>query len=215
MATHYDDEAQIDALKKWWHENWKALAAGLGIGLAAIFGWEGYQGAREGKSLQASQIYDDLQVARTDGAADEVRRMADTLAREFSGSPYAAMARLVQADLAVEQGDLDAARVALLWVADNGDDDGLVAIANHRLARVDFQRGQVEAALERLTPEPVGFESLYAELRGDVLLTKGDRAAARAAYVQALAALDDAAPNRMLLQFKIDDLADVEPVAQS
>lgn len=210
MATHYDDEAQFDALRKWWQDNWKALAAGLGIGLAAIFGWEGYQGSRESRALQASQIYDDLQRAREDGQAKEVNRMADTLAREFAASPYAALARLQQADLALTEGQLDAARAALLWAADNSDDAALTALANLRLARVDFERGQLDAALTRLNSTPPGFESLYLELRGDVLLAQGDRGGAQGAYREALAALDAAAPNRQLLQYKIDDLADVE-----
>jgi len=209
VATHYEDEAELDAFRKWWQDNWKALAAGLGIGLAAIFGWEGYQGSRESRALQASQIYDDLQTARSDGAVDEVSRMADTLAREFDGSPYAALAKLQQADLALDRGDLDAARGALAWVADNSGDAGLLALANLRLARVDFERGQLEAALSRLSTQPQGFESLYLEMRGDVLLAQGDRSGAHDAYRDALAALDPAAPNRLLLQFKIDDLADV------
>ena len=75
--------------------------------------------------------------------------------------------------------------------------------------QADFERGQLEAALSRLSTQPQGFESLYLEMRGDVLLAQGDRSGAHDAYRDALAALDPAAPNRLLLQFKIDDLADV------
>ena len=51
--------------------------------------------------------------------------------------------------------------------------------------------------------------SLFEELRGDIMLTQGDRAAARQAYQKAIEAGNEAAANRELLQQKLDDLADV------
>ena len=43
MATHYDDEAQVDAIKSWWKENWLALAGGLeGVGAVKMEVAPGY-----------------------------------------------------------------------------------------------------------------------------------------------------------------------------
>lgn len=207
MATHYDDEAQVDALKKWWKENWLALAAGLGIGLGAIFGWEGYQVLQSGRAEGAAQRFGDFQAAVARDDAETADTLAATLTREFAGSPYAILAQLQMAEQAARAGELDRAQTALRWVLDEGKDDNLKAIASLRLARVEFQQGQLDAALSRVATAPSGFESLYAELRGDLRLAQGDRNAAHAAYTEALTALPPGAPNRTLLQQKIDDLA--------
>jgi predicted negative regulator of RcsB-dependent stress response len=207
VATHYDDEAQVDALKKWWKENWLALAAGLGIGLGAIFGWEGYQSLRDGRAEGAAQLFGDFQGAVARDDAEAAGQLAETLTREFADSPYAILAQLKIAEQAVRAKAFDRAQRALQWVVEEGKDANLQAIAALRLARVEFQQGALDAALARITTAPEGFEALYAELRGDLRLAQGDREAALAAYSEALAALDAAAPNRPLLQQKIDDLA--------
>lgn len=207
MATHYDDEAQVDALKKWWKENWLALAAGLGIGLGAIFGWEGWQSMQVGRAEGAAQRFGDFEQAVAREDAETANSLAGTLTREFASSPYAILAQMRLAELAAREGNLDDAHKALLWVLEQGRDDNLKAIAALRLARVEFQRGKLEEALARIATAPQGFESLYAELRGDLRLAQGDREAAHAAYVEALASLDPSAPNRLLLQQKLDDLA--------
>ena len=41
MATHLDEEEELENLKRWFRENWVALAAGLVIGFGAIGGWQG------------------------------------------------------------------------------------------------------------------------------------------------------------------------------
>lgn len=207
MATHYDDEAQVDALKKWWKENWLALAAGLGIGLGGIAGWEGYKSLQSGRAEGAAQLFGDFQGAVTREDAETSSKLADTLTREFASSPYAILAQLQIAELAARDGELDRAHRALRWVVDEGKDANLQAIASLRLARVEFQQGQLDAALSRIASAPEGFEALYAELRGDLRLAQGDRAAAHTAYTEALAALEPSAPNRALLQQKVDDLA--------
>ena len=50
--SHYEDEEQVEALKKWWQENWKALAAGLVLGRD----WE--ECLRQGAESAASVIGD-------------------------------------------------------------------------------------------------------------------------------------------------------------
>lgn len=208
MATHYDDEAQVDALKKWWKQNWLAIVAGLGIGLGAIFGWEGYKYLNDSRALTASAIFDDLRVAIERDDPMAARDMTEALARDHRTSPYATLAQMKMAEQAARTGELDAARDHLQWVMDHGGDDALKSVAVLRLARVEIQQGQLETALNRLARPPTGFEALYLELRGDVLLVQGERTRARVAYLDALAALEDGAPNRRFLQQKIDDLAE-------
>lgn len=204
--SHYDDEAQLEQLRRWWRENWMALAGGLVLGLAGIFGWEAWQGHQTTQSEQASQIYEDLKKLPADKAS-QATELGRKLADEFSGTPYAAQAALYLASIAVQAADWDAARTQLDWVVAHADDPGLKKIARLRLARVLWQQGKLDDALAQLEiKDDDAFASLYQELRGDLQVAKGDRAAARSAYEKALQ-LGPAAANREGLQRKLDDLA--------
>ncbi|WP_029890030.1 YfgM family protein [Polycyclovorans algicola] len=206
MATHYDDEAQVDAIKSWWKENWLALVGGLGLGLAAIFGWQTYQQSGEGRADRAAQMYSDLRNAQADSRTEAVAEIRGTLVSDYAKTPYAALAQLKWAAQSLKDERLDEARDALDWVVNNSSDDGLKAVARLRLARISLEAGDADAALAALTPVPSGFESLYLETRGDALLLKGERADARGAYDEALAAVEPNAPYRGQLQRKRDDL---------
>jgi predicted negative regulator of RcsB-dependent stress response len=208
VATHYDDEAQVEQLKRWWNENWKSLAAGLVIGLGGIFGYEAYRRYEQSHAEQASQIYEDLKSAITARKSDEAVAIGDRLVKDYSKTPYASGASLRLAQQAVEQGKLDDAAKRLQWVADNGKDDGLRDLAKLRLARVLWQQKKNDDALKLLDGDHGSYAALFNELRGDIKLSMGDRAAARAAYEQAVKSSGDAASTGGL-QRKLDDLADV------
>lgn len=206
--SHYDDEAQMEQLRRWWRENWMALAGGLALGLAGIFGWEAWQGARTAKAEQASQIYEDLKNLPAD-RAEQAAGLGDRLAEDYPGTPYAAQAALLLAARAAGNGDWEAARTRLDWALRNAGDPGLQKIARLRLARVLWQQGKVDEALARLEIDDADpFAALYQELRGDIQLARGERAAARSAYEKALQ-LGPADSAREGLQRKLDDLAGV------
>ncbi|TXH05288.1 MAG: tetratricopeptide repeat protein [Nevskiaceae bacterium] len=208
MANHYEDEAEVENLKRWWNENWKSLAAGLVIGLLGIFGYQGYQRHQQSVSEQASQIYEDLKAAASASKNDEAAALGDRLVKDFSGTPYASGAALRLAELAVNQSKLDEAVTRLQWVADHGKDDGLRDLAKLRLARVLWQQQKAGDALKLLDGDHGAYNALFAELRGDIKLSAGDRVAARAAYEEAVKDTP-AGANTVGLQRKLDDLADV------
>ena len=214
--SHYEDEAQVEQLKRWWQENWLPLVGGLALGLAGIFGWEAWESRETRVSEQASHMYEDLKKAIAADKADEVKSLGARLTGEFGGTPYAAQAALALAQFAANKGDWDAANEHLVWVVKHSDDDGLRALARLRRARVLWEQGKADEALALLEGKmsEVGkFAPLYEELRGDIQFAKGDRAAARAAYQKALEA-GVAPADREFLQRKLDDLADAAP-AQS
>lgn len=209
MATHYDDEAQIETLKRWWKENWKALAMGLGVGLVGVFGYEQWQRHRSTTSETASQAYEDLKKALSADKADEAAAISARLYQDYAKTPYAANAALRMAAEAVEQNRLDDALKHLQWVGANAKDEGLKQLARLHEARVLWAQNKPDEALGRLEGETGVYAVLFEELRGDIRLAKGDRAGARAAYEKALAAGGEAYAARELLQRKLDDLADV------
>lgn len=209
MTAHFDDEAQAEQLKQWWKDNWKALVAGLVLGVGAIFGWEGWKDYRESRAGQASQMFEDMKEALRQARTDEAVKIGDALAKEHADTPYASGAALFLAAEAARANDLDGAVARLQWVEQYGKDDGLKQIARLRQARVLWQQDKLDEALKKLDGKSEGFEALAEELRGDIRLAQGDRKAARESYEKALAAAaaDDAA-TRTSLQRKIDDLAD-------
>ena len=208
MASHYEDEAEVENIKRWWKENWKSLTAGLVIGLGAIGGYEGYRRYQASQAEHASQIYEDLKAAVTAKKADEALVLGDKLIADFAKTPYATAAALRLAQQGVEQGKLDDAAKRLQWVAGNSKDDGLRDLATLRLARVLWQQKKTEDALKLTEGEHGAYNALFSELRGDIKLSAGDRAAARAAYEAAVKA-SDASANTGELQRKLDELADV------
>lgn len=211
MTAHFDDEAQAEQLKQWWKDNWMALTAGLVLGVGAIFGWEGWQSYQQQRAGQASQMFEDLKEALSQAKTDEAMKLGDTLALEHADTPYAAGAALFLAAESVRISDFEGALTRLQWASQYSKDEGLRQVASLRQARVLWQQGKADEALKLLDGETTGsFAAMADELRGDIRLAQGDRAAARSAYEKALAAVDaDDAATRTSLQRKLDDLADV------
>ena len=48
------DEEQVQRLREWVGEYWKPVVGGVIVGLAAVFGWQGWTGHQEGQALAAS-----------------------------------------------------------------------------------------------------------------------------------------------------------------
>ena len=72
--SHYDDEDQAQRLKQWWKENWKALAAGLLLGLGGIIGWDQYKAHGQAKSAEASLDAPAAALRRASAAAKRLTR---------------------------------------------------------------------------------------------------------------------------------------------
>jgi len=134
--------------------------------------------------------------------------MAARLQQDFSGTPYAVDGALKMAQAAFDDGKLDDASARLQWAEQNAKDDAVRSLVKLRLARVLWQQARPDDALQLLdNPEP-SYAPLFAELRGDILLAKGDRNGARNAYADALKTLAADSPARDGLQYKFDDLAE-------
>jgi len=135
---------------------------------------------------------------------------ADKLAAEHPHTGYAEQGQLAAARMQVENNELAAAEARLIQVRDSTADPELALIVRMRIARLQIEQHQADAALATLAAaEPGAFAARFAEVRGDALLAKGDRDGALKAYREAQGNAP-AAPNGPsgddLLALKINEL---------
>lgn len=213
MVDEYlDEREQAEQLKQWFKENWLWLVAGIGLGLGGLYGWQGWNAYLDGKSREAGQRF--VTMLQAFDSSDQARgqELAAEIIGQYGSTPYADQTVLVLARVDVEAGNLDQAAARLRQVMDQSKDAELALVARFRLARVQIAQGDHDAALATLDgADAPAVGAAAAELRGDALLVKGDRAGALAAYQQALAAGSAGSATGLidpeLLQLKIDDLA--------
>ncbi len=208
MEVYTTEEEQIDAVKKWWRENGTAVVGGVVIGLAALFGWQGWEKHRDAQAEQASTIYSQIMVAANTGDLSNAEGAVDDLLGEFPGTPYAALAALVSAKTAVQGGEYDLAMSRLQWIIEHAKQQNLIIIAKLRLARLHIVNQRLDEA-ELLLNEsyPADYAGLLQELKGDLYAASGEFTAARDAYDKALAS-DVLPENRQVIEIKRDALAE-------
>lgn len=204
----YEDEEEFERIRRWWNENWKAVVGGLVIGIVAIVGWRSWTDSRTQAAANASLHFDQLVEALDRNDVEAATALRETLVSDYRRTPYAALASLRLARTHVEAGDLARATQVLEWAASHATDEAVKATAQLRLARVQWAAGDGEAALRRLDAAGGADPAQVEELRGDVLLSLGRRAEARAAYERASAAMTTMSIQRGLLERKLEDLSD-------
>lgn len=209
MATYdFEEQEKLEALKAWWKQYGTLIITTTALALiiiAALRGWDAYQRAQ---SMEANTVYSRLLSAVQADEKDKVAELGALVRDDYSRTVYASLAAFAEAKYHVEKGDSQAAREALAWVAENGRDPQLKAVARVRLAQVMIDLQNFDEALKLLEGDyPPAFEPQFAEVRGDVYVLQGKRDEARSAYQAALAATPlDQRTMRELLQFKLDNL---------
>lgn len=205
MTRYETEEQQVEALKKWWAENGKSIIGGIILGLVILFGWRGWTDYRQGEAELASQKFNLIQIAADRGVAARVSELTAELQKDFTFTPYAGHASLMDAKLKAEAGDLEGAMAQLEWASTQAKEQVVRDLALLRLSRVQLVMGNPDQALKTIEPvQEVAYLSLVEEIRGDAYRAMGDIDAARQAYDRAILASSGAAP--AYLQMKRADL---------
>jgi predicted negative regulator of RcsB-dependent stress response len=90
------------------------------------------------------------------------------------------------------------------------------AIVSLRQARIALNRGEHDRAIEIATGiKSEAFAGLAAEVRGDALVAAGRSDDARAAYQEALTALETGAANRSIVEMKLADLGGLQDAPEA
>lgn len=207
MAYDLEEQEQLASLKAWWNQYGNLITWLLIIALAAYSAWNGWNYYLRNQSVQAAQLYEELQkaVAANDNA--KVQRAASDIEAKFPGAAYAQMGALAAARSAFDAGDLKASKVQLQWVMDKGATDEYKAIAKIRLAGILLDEKAYDEGLKLLSGEfPEQFAAAVADRKGDILVAQSKVEEARAAYKNALDKTDEKNPARQLIQLKLDSL---------
>lgn len=210
MEIYNTEEQQVEAIKRFWKQNGLSIIAGVVIGLAGLYGFRYYQAQQvatiEGQSSQYAALVEKVAEQGTDKAAWLIE--AQTFIEANPSSSYAVLTALLAAKEAAMAKDYVVAEKQLSWVIANTKTPEIIAVATMRLARVQTELANFEAALTTLNATlPASFTAQQQELKGDVLLKSGDEVKAKAAYQAALAAAEEG--KNPLLQVKLNELAHV------
>lgn len=211
MAELRTEEEQVQAIKDWWKNNGSSLLIGIGAALAIVFGWQAWQNHQAQQRAEAANQFANLLNAFSSAdeeSADTVGFVAETLRDEHGDSAYAIYGNLVLARQQMVEGEDPAAAVETLnWALEKAaGHPALELVIRNRLARAQFAAGEHDAALATLdnATNADAFAAIFSELKGDVLLAKGDRDGAREAY---LGAREQSQQGRSgILELKLSDL---------
>lgn len=217
MADHLTEEEQVEALKRWWNENWLSVVLPIALAIAGYLGWNAWQNHQHANAQAASDQFQAMtraaEVAPGQALAPEqkakVAQMAESLVSEHSATLYADMANMLLAKLHVEDNQLDLAEARLRKVVSEGSNDSMKQVATARLARVLNAKGDHDAALALVGQATAdSYKALFAEIRGDIYQSQGKVREANTAYNAALQALPPSEfSRRSLLQLKLDAVA--------
>ena len=189
-----DEHEQGERVRAWLRNNGAALIGGVVLGLGAIFGGKWWQQEQHAGRVAASAEYQ----AAIEGLEAGDAAQAAPLVAALDRAPYDTLGALRLAQAQVRAGETETA-IATLKAAP-ATDPALARIVQLRLARLLVDAGKAEEALALLADvdQPASLE-----LRGDAHAALGRNEAARAAYAQAIDALDAGSPQRRLLEIKL------------
>lgn len=198
---------QAENVKKWCREYGIGILIGIIFAVLITWGWNYWRQEKENNLLLASMQYERLMASI---AMDEkntiLNSLADALLKNYPYTPYASLAALQLAKLAVNENNLIEAANRLVSIIDHGHNHALQSIARLRLARILVNQNRAKEALNLLSKnEYKAYIPIFLEKRGDILNNLGQSKEALQNYLAARQAFGNI--EQPLLEMKINNLA--------
>jgi len=205
------EEQQVEAIKGWWKKNGNTLVISAVVGLAGLWGWRYYNASVITAHESTSQAFSEMQTKFAAETGEKDLQVISDFVAENNDNTYGMLASLLLAKEAVEQTKYDLAKTQLQQAQKQNSYAPLDPVINLRLARVEFELGNNDAALSTLaliTEKP--FLARAEQLKGNVYLQMGEQDKARSAFQDAI----NNSQGRVdpVLQLQADDLGLAEPV---
>ena len=206
MAYDLEEQEQIDELKAWWKQNGKILSTLLIGALVAYAVFQGWNYFQNKQAVEASTQYQELTIT-DEKDLNSIQAKSAVLMEKYAGTPYAARAALFAAKANYQANDTKNAKSKLDWAIKNAKETSVSALASLQLANILAEEKSFDGALKLLNaPHDVGFDGLFDDLKGDILVSLGKSSEAKAAYQAALTKLDPRGKLRVLTQEKLEAL---------
>jgi predicted negative regulator of RcsB-dependent stress response len=207
VEEYLNDKEQWERVLQWVREQGPWAVVSVALVAAAYGGWHYWQGRLDSRYQAAAGRYEQVVDAFGHNDVDAGLKLADALIKDYPSSAYADQVNLAAARIQVEHHNLDQAALRLSQVLSSTKDLELALITRMRLARVQLAQNKPDEALKTLNAvDPGAFAARYAQVRGDVLLAKGDRAGALREYRTARDGAGETIDTG-LLDLKIGELA--------
>ncbi|HKB82476.1 MAG TPA: tetratricopeptide repeat protein [Burkholderiales bacterium] len=207
MAFDLEEQEQIAELKQFWKQYGTLIITLAVAALVAFTATQGWRYYKHSQSEQASTLFTKFGDAVRKNDVKEIRVLGKQVMDGFGSTAYGPTAALLLAKTNYENGDLAGAAEQLQWAIEKAKDAETAEVARLRLASIRLDEKKYDEALQLLeTKHSAALETLYADLRGDVMVAQGKVAEARAAYKLAI---DKSLPNssyRNVVQIKLDAL---------
>jgi len=208
MEAFETEEQQVEAIKKWWRDNYKLVILLAVVGVGSILGTQYYQENKIIMGEAASDNFNAVLDASEKKQSEIISDRTSLLQKDFQSSPYASQATLLWAKNLAESGKNEEAIDKLLWVEKNSNDKALQEIALIQRAKLMASSKQLEQALQLLqtVTEDETFTAIKLETKGDILVVQGKLSEARKAYDEAIGKYLLLGTNVDIVQIKRNDL---------
>lgn len=208
MATYdLEEQEQIENLKAWWKQWGNYVIYGVSAVLIAVAGYQYWQHNMAGKTALAADKFEVMQQALQANDQKAAREAGSALIDQYGRTPYATRAAMQLARINVENKDAKSAKAQLEWIIANTKEAAYRDVARLNLAGLLLDEKQYAAALTQLNAAHTdAFAPRFDDLKGDVYLTQGKTAEARAAYSAAYGKLKETNPLRGVVELKLDAL---------
>lgn len=206
MDVYSTEEEQMDAVRRFLKENGKAIAIGVVIGLGGLFAWRYWSSHQANSLVQASVQYEKLSATLTDKSSSADLAAVEKFIADNKNS-YGVFATLRLAEQYVKNAEYEKAAAQLKQVPSLTKDENLQAVSALRLARIQLQLKQFDDGIKTLeSVKAPGWVAQAHEIRGDILLSKGDAKGARQEYSAGIESSDNQSL-RTLLDIKLNNIS--------
>lgn len=207
MAFDLQEQEQIDSMKAWWRQYGGLITTATTSVLLAYAAYQGWNAYQLKQNAAAAELFSQVEQAVVEKNENKTLSVVSALESEYPASVFSARAALLAAKVSVENGKSPNAKKQLDWLLQNAKDAALQDAARLRMATLLADEKKFDEALAVLSKaETESYAALVLELKADIHSAKGDAAAARSAYKEAIAKASGDQALGKFLAIKLDAL---------
>jgi len=206
---------QANVARYFFSKNIRILVIGIVLSISILISWYYWQNYQNKTLESASFSYQQLNktfFSYEKDPSDKKLINKDkylTISEKFiqnNNNNYGTFVALELASYFIRQKAFDKAEQHLIIATNQTKDKNLLSLINVRLARLQLQLKKLDTALKTLNKiQDKGWIAIAENIRGDLLLSKGDIMSARTAYTKAIE-YNTSRALQILLYLKLDNL---------